>query len=129
MTPTEAIQRLLHHGAGHDLNLRELTDAMLAVKMKSPIADKRCLRAILNALTRIDDDKLSDDMAGVIAKLSGAETRGTLPREDEPASAQIQGRVTPERKKHWNNFARENDLTLWGMIQETVDQRTGHREE
>jgi len=127
MTTIEAIKRLLHAGAG---NVQELATAMQAVQMKSPIASKRCLRAIANGLASIEDNEsLQNEMAELITQLGGSETRGVLPRGTVSASSNIQGRVTPERKGHWNNYARANHLTLWRLIEETVDKRTGYSEQ
>ncbi len=33
------------------------------------------------------------------------------------------------KKPKYANYARQNNLTLWGLIEETVDKRTGYREE
>lgn len=126
MTPTEALQRLLHLGAG---NHKEIATAIQAVAMRSPIADVRVLRALSHGVSDLQCQDSEPEIMALIGELASHEKRGRLPDGTTARDRQIQGRVTDERKRYWNNYAREHNLTLWGLIEEAVDQRTGYREE
>jgi len=126
MNPTEALQRLLQLGAG---NHKEIATALQAARLKSPIANVRALRALQHGVAELQCQDSEPEIMSVIGDLSAHERRGRLPDGTLVRDRQIQGRVTDARKQHWNNYARENGLTLWGLIEQTVDQRTGYREE
>jgi hypothetical protein len=126
MNQIEALTRLLHLGAG---NHKEITTAMQAVNQGSPIADVRALRALQHGVAELQCQETESEIMTLIGELSSHEKRGRLPDGASARDRQIQGRVTDDRKQHWNNYARQNNLTLWGLIEETVDKRTGYREE
>lgn len=126
MNQIDALQRLLHLGAG---NYKEIATAIQAVNMKSPIADLRVLRALTHGVADRQCEESEPEIMALIGELSGSEKRGRLPDGNSARDRQIQGRVTDDRKQHWNNYARQNNLTLWGLIEHTVDKRTGYHEE
>ena len=122
---TEALNWLLQNGAA---NISEIMTAIQAVNQNSPIRETRVLRAITHS--KIAFDQYPEAIQRLIAELAEANhPRGVLPQGGQPKTSTIQGRVSWPRKKHWNNYARENGLTLWGLIEQAVDQRTGYREE
>lgn len=127
MNQTEALQRLLQLGAG---NHKEISTALLAIKQRSPIAHIRVLRALNHGRADLQLGPGDEpEMLDIIADLARHQKRGRLPDGTLARDRQIQGRVTDARKTHWNNYAREHGLTLWGLIEEVLDQRTGYREE
>jgi hypothetical protein len=126
MNPTEALQRLLQLGAG---NHKEIATALQAQRINSPIASVRALRALQHAVADLQCQDGEPEIMSLIGELSAHERRGRLPDGTLARDRQIQGRVTDDRKQHWNNYARENGLTLWGLIEGAVDHRTGYREE
>lgn len=126
MNPTEALQRLLQLGAG---NHKEISTALFAIRQRSPIAELRALRALSHGVRDLGCEDTEPGIMGVIGQLAAHGTRGRMPDGATVRDRQIQGRVTDARKRHWNNYARKHNLTLWGLIEETVDQRTGYREE
>lgn len=127
MNQTEALQRLLQLGAG---NTKEISTALLAIKQRSPIAHIRVLRALNRGRADLQLGPGDDpEMLDIITDLARHKKRGRLPDGTLARNRQIQGRVTDSRKTHWNNFACEHGLTLWGLIEKTLDERTGYREE
>jgi phage-related protein len=76
MNQTEALQRLLHLGSG---NYKELATAMQAVKMQSPIADVRVLRALSHGVRDLGCQDTEPGVMGVIGQLAAHKTRGRLP--------------------------------------------------
>ena len=124
MNVTKALTWLLENGA---VNTSEIMTAMQAVNQNSPIRETRVLRAITHS--KIPCTEYPDDLQRLVADLAEANhPRGVLPQGGTAKTATVQGRVAWPRKKHWNNYARDHGLTLWGLIEAAVDERTGYSE-
>lgn len=114
MTKTTIIQALSAAlGAEGVTNHSEITTAIQAVNVGSPIAIKRAKRALCNALADGRGDTLDADSRDLCLQVIGsiADAGGVLPTGDGKQS-HIHLRVEPERKSRYVRAAQCNGESL-----------------
>ena len=125
MSIHQALTLLLHHGAN---NTEELTKALQADLMQSPIANVRALKAITTALSAAaggQDLDLSEPQRAqineLIAHLSESIPGRGRPVIEHPASEHIHLRATKKRKSHYVRTAKARGMTLAAWAFEALD--------